>query len=71
VAGLDSSNLPLRLTALALTLAAAETLHGIARMTLLVPRIVLRNAPALGIVTGSLLGFGVAAFVAGFDLFLG
>jgi hypothetical protein len=40
-------------------------------MTLLVPRIVLRNAPALGIVTGSLLGFGVAAFVAGFDLFLG
>ncbi len=61
--------LPLRLAALALALAAAETLHGIARMTLLVPRIGLRKALAVSIVTGSLLAFAVcAAMVPGLGL---
>jgi hypothetical protein len=62
-------DLPLRLAALALALAAAETLHGIARVTLLVPRIGLRKAQAVAIVTGSLLAFAVcAALVPGLGL---
>ncbi|MFN8010309.1 MAG: hypothetical protein U0P81_02785 [Holophagaceae bacterium] len=66
---LHVSELSWRLAALALALAAAETLHGIARMTLLVPRIGLRKAQAVGIVTGSLLAFAVcAALVPGLGL---
>ncbi len=61
--------LPLRLAALALALAAAETLHGIARMRLLVPRIGLRKAQAVSIVTGSLLAFLIcAAMVPGLSI---
>lgn len=52
-------DLALRIAALALGLAAAETLHGIARMTLLVPKVGLRRAQRLGIVTGSLLAVGI------------
>lgn len=51
--------LPLRIAALALALAAAETLHGIARMTLLVPKVGLRHAQRIGIVTGSCLAVGI------------
>ena len=66
---LDRLDLPLRLAALALALAAAETLHGIARVTLLVPRLGLRRAQAVAIVTGSLLAFAVCwALVPGLGL---
>ena len=47
----------LRIGALLLALASAETLHGIARTTLLVPRVGKRAAQRIGIVTGSLLAF--------------
>jgi hypothetical protein len=53
------SDLALRIAALALALAAAETLHGIARVTWLVPKVGLRRAQRLGIVTGSLLAVGI------------
>jgi hypothetical protein len=65
----DRLDLPLRLAALALALAATETLHGIARVTLLVPRLGLRRAQAVAIVTGSLLAFAVCwALVPGLGL---
>ncbi len=44
---------------LCLALAGTETLHGIARTVLLVPRVGKARALQLGIVSGSLLAFGV------------
>ncbi len=55
------SDLVPRIAALALALAAAETLHGIARVTWLVPRVGLRRAQRFGIVTGSLLAVGICS----------
>ncbi len=51
--------LVLRVVALCLALAGAETLHGIARVRLLVPRVGRRRAQQVSIVTGSALAFGV------------
>lgn len=48
-----------RVFALAVLLAGVETLHGIARAALLVPRIGKRNALKVAIVTGSCLAFAV------------
>lgn len=53
----------LRIGCLCLALAGLETLHGIARMRLLVPRIGKRRAQRVSIVTGSLLAFA-ACFLA-------
>jgi len=47
----------LRILGICLALAGAETLHGIARMRLLVPRVGLRVAQRISILTGSLLAF--------------
>jgi hypothetical protein len=59
----------LRIFALCLALASAETLHGIARAALLVPRVGKKAALKISIVTGSLLAFGVClAFVPGMGL---
>lgn len=52
-------DITLRTLALCLLLACAETLHGIARAALLVPRIGKKKALKVSIVTGSLLAFGV------------
>lgn len=83
-----------RLLALGLMLASAETLHGIARTVLVVPRIGKDRATKWSALTGSLLalaicwfmvpplglhgaaqhlllGAGLAAFMAGFDLAIG
>ena len=49
----------LRAAALCLLLACAETLHGIARTTLLVPRIGKERAIKLSALTGTLLAFGI------------
>jgi hypothetical protein len=49
----------LQLAALCLLLASAETLHGIVRAAVLVPRIGQRAALQVAIVTGSLLAFGL------------
>ena len=51
--------LALRIGALCLALASVETVHGIARMVLLVPRVGLRRAQRVSIVTGTLLAYGV------------
>lgn len=48
-----------RILALCIVLAGVETLHGIFRATVLVPRIGKSRALKLGIVTGSALAFGV------------
>lgn len=48
-----------RVLLLGITLAAVETLHGIARMRLLAPRVGRARAVKLSIVSGSLLAFGV------------
>ena len=48
---------------LSLVLAGAETLHGIARMVFLVPRLGQRRATQLSIVSGSLLAFLVCWFM--------
>lgn len=48
-----------RVVSLCVVLAGAETLHGIARATILVPRIGKKRALKLSIVTGSILAFGV------------
>lgn len=48
-----------RILALCIALAGVETLHGIFRATVLVPRIGKSRALKLGIVTGSALAFGV------------
>lgn len=52
-------NLALRILALCVLLAAAETLHGIFRAAVLVPRIGKKPALKVAIVTGSLLAFGL------------
>lgn len=63
---LDAS---VRILALALAIAATETVHGIARMTLLSPRVGKAMALKLSIVSGSLLAFAVCWFlVPGIDL---
>jgi len=51
--------LALRIACLCLTLAGVETLHGIARMRFLVPRVGRLKAQRISIVTGSLLAFAV------------
>lgn len=84
----------IRIIALCIVLAGTETLHGIARAALLVPRVGKRKALKISIVTGSLLafavcfflvpdiaiqsntglialGFGLALFMASFDILLG
>ncbi|MBK8973281.1 MAG: hypothetical protein IPM37_18720 [Hahellaceae bacterium] len=45
-----------------LALASAETLHGILRAALLVPRVGKKRALKISIVTGSLLAFGVSTY---------
>lgn len=49
----------LRIVALCVLLAAAETLHGIARTVLVVPRIGKERAIKLSALTGSLLAFAI------------
>lgn len=84
----------IRILSLCVLLAAAETLHGIARTLLVVPRIGKVRAIKLSALTGSalafaicwfmvpgiglaggvqhlVLGIGLAAFMAGFDLAIG
>ncbi|HJV21938.1 MAG TPA: hypothetical protein VJ570_04535 [Holophagaceae bacterium] len=51
------TELVLRILCLCITLAGAETLHGVARVTWLVPRIGATAAQRVGILTGSLLAF--------------
>lgn len=53
------SELILRVVCLCLALAGVETLHGIARMRFLVPRIGRLKAQRISIVTGSLLALAV------------
>lgn len=53
----------LRIASLCIALASAETLHGIARAVLLVPRIGKKGALKVAIVTGSLLAFCVCYFL--------
>lgn len=48
-----------RILALCIALAGVETLHGIFRATVLVPRVGKRRALKLSIMTGSALAFGV------------
>lgn len=52
----------LRLAALCVLLAGAETLHGIARAALLAPRVGKALAIKLSVVTGALLAFGICYF---------
>lgn len=52
-------DLALRILSLCVALAGVETLHGIARTVLVVPRIGKARALKLGIVTGSALAWGV------------
>lgn len=89
-----NSDIVLRSLALCVVLAGTETLHGIARTMLLVPRVGKELALKLSIVSGSLLAFavcyalvpgiglstmpghlllglGLAAFMAAFDLAMG
>jgi hypothetical protein len=89
-----NSDIVLRSLALCVVLAGTETLHGIARTVLLVPRVGKELALKLSIVSGSLLAFavcfalvpgiglstmrghlllglGLAAFMAAFDLTMG
>lgn len=54
-----TSDTVLRVLALCVVLAGAETLHGIARAVLLVPRVGKERATRLSIVSGSLLAFAV------------
>jgi hypothetical protein len=88
------SDAALRITALCVVLASAETLHGIFRTTLVTPRIGKERAIKLSAFTGTLLafvicwalvpgiglrspsahlllGFGLAAFMASFDIAVG
>ncbi|NTW85089.1 MAG: hypothetical protein HGB30_02880 [Holophagaceae bacterium] len=51
----------LRTLALCLALAGVETLHGLARMRFLVPRIGMKRAQRISIVTGSLLALLVCS----------
>lgn len=52
----------LRLVALCVALASAETLHGIFRAAVLVPRIGKAKALRVSIVSGTALAFGVCSF---------
>lgn len=52
-----STDLLIRIVSLCLLLACAETLHGIARTTLLIPRIGKARAIKLSALTGTLLAF--------------
>lgn len=52
-----------RIISLCIVLAGAETLHGIVRAAVLVPRIGKTNALKVAIVTGSMLGFAVCYFL--------
>ena len=62
-------DLVLRVAALCLALAGTETLHGIARVRMLVPKIGKTRAMKVSIVTGSTLAFGVCyLFVPGIGL---
>lgn len=54
-----NDDLLIRLVSLCVILACAETLHGIARTVLVVPRIGKDRALKLSIVTGSLLAFAI------------
>ncbi len=54
-----STDALLRVAALCVVLASAETLHGIARTTLVVPRIGKERAIKLSALTGSLLALGI------------
>lgn len=90
---MDSDSL-IRVASLCVVLACAETLHGIFRTVVLVPRIGKARAVKLSALTGTLLalgicwmlvpgiglqspaahlalGFGLAAFMAGFDIAIG
>lgn len=59
----------LRILALCIALASAETLHGIVRAAWLVPRMGKKSALKISIVSGSLLAFGVCwVFVPGIGL---
>jgi hypothetical protein len=58
-----TTDLLLRVFALCLLLACAETLHGIFRAAVLVPRIGKKRALKISIVTGSLLAFAVCWFM--------
>lgn len=58
-----SSDIVIRVLALCVVLAGAETLHGIARTALLAPRVGKRLAIKLSIVSGSLLAFAVCYFL--------
>lgn len=53
----------IRVVALCVALAGVETLHGIFRAAVLVPRIGKRNALKMSIVSGSLLAFGVCCLL--------
>ena len=64
-----STDTLIRVLSLCVVLAGTETLHGIARTVLLVPRIGKERALKLSIVSGSLLAFGVCfALVPGVGL---
>ena len=54
-----SSEAILRIVALCVVLAGAETLHGIARTTLIIPRIGKERAIKLSALTGTLLAFAI------------
>lgn len=54
-----NTDLLLRVLSLCVLLASAETLHGIFRAAVIVPRIGKKRALKISIVTGSLLAFGV------------
>lgn len=58
-----SADLALRLLALCLMLASAETLHGIARTVLVVPRIGKDRATRWSVLTGSLLALAICAWM--------
>ncbi|MEO8584562.1 MAG: hypothetical protein ABI584_00225 [Acidobacteriota bacterium] len=55
--------LAVRIASLCLALAAAETLHGIARIRFVVPRIGKVRAQRLSVVTGSILAFLVCFYL--------
>ncbi len=64
-----STDALLRVAALCVVLAGAETLHGIARTTLVVPRIGKERAIKVSALTGTLLAFGICyALVPGIGL---
>lgn len=54
-----SSEILIRIAALCIVLACAETLHGIARIKLLIPRIGKERAIKLSALTGTLLAFAI------------